>query len=203
MGGRANSQPPAEVLSGGSCVPPDSWHDGGRGSAPTSCAQLSPRPHIASPAVPSPAAGLLNWRFVPAQGNNTGLVGGGGEYGGKEEKARELGVLQEDVGGPCIAGLPEGAETGGLNSRQPRKERVGTGEGRAPQESLLGRGTRGPMLQDPAVDIALKAQESLRKHLTEALVGESSGPCQPLLSASPEVPPGKHLGSAGPGPRWP
>lgn len=58
-GERVNSQPPAEVLSGSSCVPPDSWHDGG--SASTSCAQLSPWPHSASPAVPSPAAGLLNW----------------------------------------------------------------------------------------------------------------------------------------------
>lgn len=33
-GGRANSQPPAEVLSGSSCVPPDSWHGGVGGPPP-------------------------------------------------------------------------------------------------------------------------------------------------------------------------
>lgn len=33
-GGRANSQPPEEVLSGSSCVPPDSWHSEGGGSVP-------------------------------------------------------------------------------------------------------------------------------------------------------------------------
>lgn len=92
-GGRANSQPPEEVLSGGSCVPPDSWHSEG-GSASTSCAQLSPRPHSASPAVPYPAAGLLNWRFVSAQGNNTGRG-----VRRKRGESEEAGVLQqEDVG---------------------------------------------------------------------------------------------------------
>lgn len=170
---------------------------GGGQSTPTSCAQLSPRPHSASPAVPSPAAGLLNWRFVPEQGNNIGLVGGGGECGGREGKASGLGVLREDVGG-CVRGRIVGrSRDGGLNSRQPRKERAGTEVGRAPQEPGLGRGTWGPVPSEPAV-----AHESWREHLTDALAGECSGPSQPLPSEFPEVPPGEHLGWADPGPQW-
>ena len=131
-GGRAHSQPPAEVLSGSSCVPPDSWHDAGRGgggSAPTSCAQLSPG-HIAPPQLfPSPAAGLLNWRFVPEQGNNAVLVGGGGEYGGKEGKSEGAGDATGGHGA-MRGGTAGRSGNGRLNSRQPGKERAGAAEGR-------------------------------------------------------------------------
>lgn len=48
--------------------------------------------------------------------------------------------------------------------------------------------------QETARDVALKALESFRgSHLTEALVGEASGPFQPLLSL-----PGKNLGCVDP-----
>lgn len=110
-GGRANSQPPEEVLSGSSCVPPDSWHSEGGGKRPTSCAQLSPRPHSASPAVPCPAAGLLNWRFVSAQGNDTG-----------SGVRRKRGESEEAGGRSRTAGR---SRNGGLCSRQPRKKRAG------------------------------------------------------------------------------
>lgn len=139
-GGRANSQPPAEVLSGGSCVPPDSWHGEGVGSTPTSCAQLSPWPHSASPAVPCPAAGLLNWRFVAAEGNNT--TGRGGGYGGKEGKARELGVLQENVGG-CAWQDSWKEQKWQASEQIAEKKRVGAREGTAPWAPGQGRGTWG------------------------------------------------------------
>lgn len=117
-GGRANSQLPEEVLSGSSCVPPDSWHGGGAGRPPTSCAQLSPWLHSGSPAVSSPAAGLLNWRFVSAQGNNTGRG-----VRRKRGESKEAGVLQEDTGG-CAWQDRQRSRNGGLYNRQPRKEKA-------------------------------------------------------------------------------
>lgn len=99
--------------------------------------------------------------------------------------------------GPCVAGLLEGAEVASSTAGSQEKEREGTAEGRVPREPGLRRGTWGPMPQEPAVDMALKAHQSLRKHFTEALAGESPGPSQALLSAPPEVPPGKHLCCAG------
>ena len=50
------------------------------------------------------------------------------------------------------------------------------------------------------MDVALKAHQSWRKHFTEALAGESSGPSQPLLSAPPEVPPREASVLCWPGP---
>lgn len=192
-GGRANSQPPAEVLSGGSCVPPDSWHGEGVGSTPTSCAQLSPWPHSASPAVPCPAAGLLNWRFVAAQGNNTAGVGGGG----KEGKQGSWGCCRRMLG--AVRGRTAGKSRNGRHQSRRLRKKSGSQRGDSSLGTRSGQRDGEAEPQEAATDAALKALESSRdSHLTEALAAESSRPFQPLLSL-----PEKYLGCVDPAPCLP
>lgn len=73
------SQRPAEVLSGSSCVPPDSWH-GEEGGVPHQLCTAVPAAAQRLPSCSHPAAGLLNWRFVAAQGSDDKL-GGKGSWG--------------------------------------------------------------------------------------------------------------------------
>lgn len=140
----------------------------GGGSTPTSCAQLCLLPHSASPAVPGPAAGLLNRRFVSAQGNNMGR--GRGE---KEGKARKPWCCRR------IWGAEHGRTAGRSLQQTAKKGECRTLEGRAPWEPGLGRGV---WVLPALVDAPSRHMKPCRSsHLTEAQAGASSGPFQPLL----------------------
>lgn len=83
-------------------------------------------------------------------------------------------------------------------SRQLRKK-SGSQRGDSSLSTRSGQRDPGAEPQETAMDVALKALESLRgSQLTEALAVESSGPFQPLLSL-----PGKYLGCVDPGPCLP
>lgn len=194
---------PAEVLSGSSCVPPDSWHDAGGGSAPTSCAQLSPWPHSTSPAVPSPAAGLPNWRFVPEQGNNAVLLGGGGEYGRKEGKSEGAGGATGGRGA-MRGGTAGRSGNGRLGSRQPGKREPELGRGGSREPSLGGATGEGGRVAHASGASSGHGPPGTpvpeeRLHFSWGFFRASP----PLVSAPPEAPPGPRLCPAGLGACWP
>ena len=117
----------------------------------------------------------------------------------KRGKAREPGMPQEDMG-PCVDGLPAGAEMAGSTAdsqerREPELQRGGSGE------PGLGGATRGAHASGassghgpPGTPVPEE-----RLHFSWGFFRAS----QPLLSAPPEVPPGPRLYPAGSGPCWP
>lgn len=104
----------------------------------------------------------------------------------KRGKAREPGAPQEDVG-PCVEGLLAGAEMAGSAADSQEKGSRSWG-GEAPGSQVWVERPRGPTPQEPAVDTALQAHQSLRKDFTSA--GDSSGPLHPLSLPLQRLPQG-------------
>lgn len=75
-------------------------------------------------------------------------------------------------------GTAGGSGNGRLNSRQPGKEGAGAAEGRLRGARSGWSDSGRPTPQEPAVDTALQAHQSLRKDFTSA--GDSSGPLNPF-----------------------
>lgn len=92
------------------------------------------------PSCSCPAAGLLNWRFVSAQGNNTGRG-----VRRKRGESKEAGVLQEDAG-RCAWQDCQGSRNGGFYNRQPREEKAEAWKGGLPGNQVWVDGPGGRQL---------------------------------------------------------